>query len=1020
MKKLLLLIFMGVFLAGGLMAQKTVSGTITSTDGDPLIGVNIMEKGTTNGTITDIDGNYSLTVSDGATLVLSYTGYEEQMIEVDNASTFSMSMSEGTTLDEVVVTALGIERNEKALPYSVTKIGGDKTAVAKEVNVGNALAGKIAGVNVSNPATGAGGSTRIVIRGNSNISGNNQPLIVVDGVPINNQNLGSAGMWGGQDWGDGLSSLNADDIESITVLKGNTAGALYGYRADNGVIQVKTKKGTKRSGIGVEFNTNFQTASFVDNTDFQREYGHGNRGAAPVNEADALANGLQSWGGRLDGSNVLQFDGVSRPYSNVGSNLSRFYRTGSTFTNTLSFSGGGDDYGFRFSASSLNNKGINPNSTVNKKTISTNTFGSFGKWTASVSGSYIFDDTQGRPNTSDAPGNENYAAMLLPSSINIEDLRGTTDKLGANEDGTEILWNDNVFITNPYWSAYQFEKNNQRNRLFGNVAIGYEFMEGLTLQGKVGMDRINERRRNLTPYGTGFSAFGQLQEGNRDLQEINLEATLRYVTDINDDVGLDLLLGGNQQKNRDESLGGGGNNFNVPYLHTVTNLANQSINYGFSQYQVNSLFGQAQVSLMNQLYVTATGRQDYFSTLTNPDGSDSENSVFYSSLGVSYDLAGSNLGLPEWLDLGKVRASYATVGGATDPYQLGLTYGIFDQGHLGNPLGGVSNNSVPAANLVPSTNKELELGFDVRLFRGRANLDFAWYSRRTTDGILSASIDPTSGFGSKTVNVGEIANKGIEMLLEFSPVQKNKLRWDVGLNFAHNVNEVVSLLTPEQDGEEVRIGEPRSRNAFIHLVEGLPYSQVMGFVYKRDASGNLELDENGMAQSDTLRAFGTGVHPTSLGISNTLSLGNLSLSFLVDIKAGGKIYNSTNAYAYFWGLHKNTLEGREGGLGQVAAADVQDYYQNIAFGISEEFIEDADFAKLREVIISYKLPSSTMSKLPFSGATLSFAARNLFVLWSKTTNIDPESTYTTDNAQGLEMFGVPVTRTYGLNLNLKF
>lgn len=1011
---------MGVLFTGTLMAQKTVSGTISSADGDPLIGVNILEKGTTNGTITDIDGNYSITVADDATLVMTYTGYEQTEIDVANASSFNFVMSEGTTLDEVVVTALGIERSEKSLPYSVTQLGGEQTAIAKEVNVGNALAGKIAGVNIQRPVSGIGGSTRIVIRGNSNINGNNQPLIVVDGVPINNQNLGSAGMWGGQDWGDGLSSINADDIESYSVLKGNTAGALYGYRADNGVILITTKKGSKRKGIGVEFNSNYQLETLINNYDWQQEYGHGNRGMAPIDQAESLANGLNSWGGALNGGNVLQFDGVSRPYSAVGDNLNRFYRTGSGFTNSLSFSGGGDHHNYRFSVTSLDANGINPNSGLNKKTLSTNTTGSYGKWRASISGSFIVDDTRNRPNLSDAPGNANYVVGVLPANINVLDLQGDPNKLGSNPDGTEMIMNGNVFITNPYWSEYQFEKNNERNRLYGNVAVGYEIIDGLLLQGKIGMDRFNERRRNLTPYGTGYSPFGQLSEGNRTVREINLETTLRYVKDISSTVGLDLMVGGNQQKNQDENLGAGGNNFNVPYLHAINNLSNQSISYGFSQYQVNSLFGQAQISLMDQLYVTATGRQDWFSQLTDPNGGDSENSVFYSSIGLAYDLAGANLNLPSWLDLGKLRASYATVGGATDPAQLTLNYGIFDQGHLGNPLGGISSGAVPPAGLVPSTNKELEIGADIRLFRGKANLDVAWYNRTTVDGILRANIDPTSGYGQKIVNVGEIANRGVEMLLDLAPVQKQNFSWNIGLNFSHNNNEVVSLLTPESDGEQIRLEEARTRNAFIHLVEGMPYSQVMGFVYLKDDNGNLILDDTGLPQADTLRAFGTGVHPTALGINNTLRFGDLSLSFLIDMKFGAKIYNSTNAYGYFYGLHQNTLEGRTSGLGEVAAGDIQDYYQRIGFGISEEHIQDADFAKLREVILAYNVPASVMDRLPIYRASLSFAARNLAVLWKKTDNIDPESTYTTGNGQGLEMFGVPITRSYGLNLNVKF
>lgn len=1007
--------------SASLMAQNRVTGNITDEGGDPLIGVNVLEAGTSNGTVTDFDGNYELTIADGASLEFSYTGYETQTIVVGSQTTIDMVMSEGVNLDEVVVTALGIERKKRALAYSVTELDGDQVATAKEINVGNALAGKVAGVNVSNPATGPGGSTRIVIRGNGNIAGNNQPLIVVDGVPINNDNLGSAGMWGGQDWGDGLSSLNSDDIENISVLKGNTASALYGYRASNGVILVTTKRGKKGQGLQVELNSNFLAETFVDNYDFQREYGHGRNGAKPTTQEEAFAQGLYAWGSRLDGSSVVQFDGTSRPYSDAGDNLSRFYRTGSTWTNNVSLSGGGENVGYRFSMTNLDNKGIMQNSGLDRNTFSAAVNGSTGKWLGSLTGTYVKEETRNRPRLSDSPGNANYTAWSLPPSININDLRGDPNKLGANEEGFELQFNDNVFVTNPWWATHQFVGNNTKDRIFGNASLGYEFIPGLVLQGKVGIDRFTERRTGVTPYGTAFSQLGGINESNRTVQEVNLEATLRYNTDINENVGLDVIVGGNQQKNFDETLGGNGSNFNVPFLHTIRNAANQSISYGFSRFQVNSLFGQAEVSLMNSLYLTATVRQDWFSQLTDPNGRDSENSILYSSFGAAYDLAeGLGDGLPAIFDFAKIRASWAEVGGATNPFQLGLNYGIVGQGHLGIPLGSISNGSVPAAALVPSTSRELEFGADVRMFKGKLGVDIAYYNRETVDGILSASISSTSGYGSKTVNVGKISNKGVELLVNTNPIRTSNFRWDLSVNFAHNDNEVVSLLTPENDGEEIRLEESRTRNAYIHLVEGLPYSQVMGFSYVRDGSGNIALDDDGLPQQGELKAFGTGVHPNSLGINNRFSIGDFNVSFLIDIKTGGKIYNATNAYGYFRGLHNATLEGRESGLGAVAAENVEDYYQRIAFGISEEFIDDADFAKLREIVVGYRIPRRLLQNAPVSDVTLSFAARNLFILWSKTDNIDPESTYTTGNGQGLEMFGVPVTRTYGLNLNVKF
>ncbi|MEM6316675.1 MAG: SusC/RagA family TonB-linked outer membrane protein [Bacteroidota bacterium] len=1021
MKNFLLIVMCFLGTSASLMAQVLVSGTVTGEDGVPLIGVNVLEAGTANGTITDFDGKYELSVPAAASLEFSYTGYEVQTVAVGNQTTIDMVMSEGVNLDEVVVTALGIERKKKALAYSVAEIGGDQVNTAREINVGNSLAGRVAGVNVSNPATGPGGSTRIVIRGNSNISGNNQPLIVVDGVPINNQNLGSAGMWGGQDWGDGLSSINPDDIETMTVLKGNTASALYGYRADNGVIEITTKKGSNTGKINVELNSNFQAETIFDNYDFQQEYGHGQFGQKPATVEEALDRGLSSWGGRLDGSSVVQFDGQSRPYSAVGNNLDRFYNTGATFTNTLSFSGGGKNVGYRFSMADLDNEGIVPNSGLDRQTFSANVNGKSGRWTGSISGSYIKESTRNRPRLSDSPGNANYTAWSLPPSINIDDLQGDPNKLGADPSGSglEFQFNDNVFVTNPWWAAYQFEANNRKERLFGSGSVGYEIIDGLTLTGTVMIDRFTERRRNLTPYGTAYSNLGQLSETQREVQEVNLKATLRYLKDINEDLSLDILVGGNQQKNFDETLGGGGSNFNVPFLHTIRNLANQSVTYGYSQFQVNSVFGSAEIGLFNSLYITATGRMDVFSQLTDPNGRESENSIFYPSVGVSYDL-GEGLDLPNSVDLAKFRVAWAEVGGATDPYRLGLQYGIFGQGHLGNPLGGISSGQVPPLALVPSTNQEFEVGFDVSMFAGRLHADFAYYDRKTTDGILSAAISPTSGFGSKTVNVGEITNRGVELLVEVQPVRKDNFRWNLGLNFGYNDNEVVSLLTPEADGEEIRLEESRTRNAYIHLVEGLPYSQVMGFEYARDASGNIVLDDQGLPVQGDLRAFGTGVHPTNLGINNSFNIGDVNVSFLVDIKTGAKIYNATNAFGYQRGLHKETLEGRETGIGAVAPEDVQNYYGRIGGSISEEFIDDADFAKLREVIVGYRLPRRVMESLPFQSVTLSFAARNLLVLWSKTDNIDPESTYTTGNGQGLEMFGVPVTRSYGLNLSVKF
>jgi TonB-linked SusC/RagA family outer membrane protein len=1025
MKNFTLLSLLLLLFALPAMAQKTVTGTVIGEDGEGLIGVNVIETGTTNGMITDIDGKYSITVADNASIEFSMIGYSTSIVKVGNQTTINVTLDEGVALDEMVVTALGIERSKKSLGYSVTEVSGEDFTEAREINVASSLSGKVAGVNVSRTSTGPAGSTRIVIRGNSSISGNNQPLYVVDGVPIDNSNLGSAGMWGGQDWGDGIQSINPDDIETMSVLKGNTAAALYGFRAANGVILITTKSGKgKGKGIGIEFNSNFVGESVLDFRDFQTQFGHGANGLKPTTEADAIANGLISWGGRLDGSNVLQFDGVSRPYSDVGSNLDRFYRTGSTFTNTLSFTGGNEDFNFRASASNLDNKGIVPNSGLTRRNFTLKANARLGeKWNATMSGTYINENVQNRPRLSDSPGNANYTVWTLPASINVDNLKGDPNKLGADPaTGEEFKFNDNNFVTNPWWAAEQFEANNTRNRLLGNFQLRYDILDDLYIQGRAGVDTWFDRRRNLTPYGTAYSPRGQLSEEQRTFQELNLELILGYNKQISENVSLNLIAGGNQLRNGIETLSAGGSNFNVPFLHTVRNLANQSPGYGISEFQVNSVFGQAEVGLFNALYITGTVRNDWFSTLTKATG-DSDNSKLYGSAGVSLVLS-DVVDLPDFISFAKVRGSWAEVGGATNPYQLSLNYAIFGQGHLGNPLGGINNGSVPNANLVPSTSTETEFGLDLRLLEGRLGVDFAYYNRSTINDILSATISSTSGYGSKSVNVGEITNKGVELLITATPVQTQDMRWDVSFNFANNQNEVAALLTPENDGEDVRVDESRTRNAYIHHVEGLPYSQIAGFGYARDASGNIQYDDNGYPQQGDFQFFGTGVHPTTMGLNNSVSYKNLTLSFLIDMQTGAKIYAATNRYGYSQGLHQNTLQGRDGGAllyGTTIASDqVDDYYGRIAGNITEEFVEDADFIKLRQVVLAYKLPAAIVNKLPVAGVSLSLTARNLALLWSKVDNIDPESTYSAGNAQGLEMFGVPQTRSYGVNLNVKF
>lgn len=1013
-----------MLLAFPLVAQQTVSGTVTSDDGESLIGVNIIEKGTSNGVLTDLDGNYSIKVAEDATLVFSYTGFETQEIAVGNQTAIDLVLSAGVNLDEVVVTALGIEKNKKALTYSVSEVEPTGFAEAREMNVVNSLSGKVAGVNVSTTASGAGGSSRVVIRGNNSLSGTNQPLYVVDGIPIDNTNLGSAGMWGGSDGGDGISSINPEDIESISVLKGASAAALYGYRSANGVVMITTKGGSKRKGIGVEFNTSLRTESLINTYDFQREYGHGRNGTAPTTVDQALEEQLYAWGEPLDPNrSVMQFDGVERPYGDAGDNIDRFYETGLTHINTLTLTGGSDKVNFRFSASNLDNTDILPNSGLVRRNFTLRTNAQLSdRLSATVSAMYVNETANNRPRLSDSPGNANYTAWSMPATINVETLKGDPNKLGAAEDGTELQFNDNVFVTNPYWAAHQFDNDNKKDRLLGKVQLQYDIGAGLYARGKIGLDRFTNRTRNLTPFGTAFSPLGQLSEGQQEVQELNTELLLGYDRDLSDNISLSLFAGGNQQRNFSESLGGSGNNFNIPFLHAIKNLQNQTVNYSFGEWQVNSLFGSAEVGLMRAIYVSGTYRNEWFSTLTSPTGSgEGENNQAYYSAGVSAVLS-DLIVMPRAIDFLKLRASYATGSGpgvAASPYQLNLTYGIFGQGHLGRALGGITNGSIPNANLIPLLTKEMEFGLDMRMFTGRLGIDFTYYDRTTENDIISAAVSSTSGFGSKIVNVGEMSNTGIELLLTGTPIKTEDFSWDINLNYAYNDNQVLSLLDPENDAESIRADESRTRSAYIEHVEGLPYSQIGGFTYVRDEAGEIVLDDNGLPQQGEFAHFGTGVAPTMAGFGSTFRYKNFSLNFLIDSRWGGKIYSATNAFAYLRGLHQETLEGRETGIGSIPAEEVEDYYGRI-YNITEQFIYDADYIKLRQVQFTYNLPSSVIERLPLSGVNVGIGARNLALLYSAADNIDPESTYNVGNAQGLEMFGVPSTRSIQFNLGIRF
>ncbi|MCD4737371.1 MAG: SusC/RagA family TonB-linked outer membrane protein, partial [Bacteroidales bacterium] len=703
MKKHFFVTFMLIFsLVGSLFAQeRAITGTITSAeDGLSLPGVNVLVKGTSIGVMTNADGQYTITVpSDAQTLEFSYIGMIPQEVVIGSSSVIDVVLQLSVqALDEVVVTALGIRKTEKSLGYSVTEVSGDNFVEARETNIANSLVGRVAGVNVSKQATGPAGSSRVIIRGNTSLTGNNQPLYIVDGVPIDNRNLGAAGMWGGTDKGDGISSLNPDDIETMSVLKGGSAAALYGSRASNGVILITTKSGKKSKGLSVEVNSNYTFDKGVSYLDYQTEYGQGTKGHAPTNLAEANQDGpgganlhTQSFGGILNDASVIQFDGVSRPYSYAGDPMDQFYRTGSTFTNTVSLLGGNEAANFRVSASDLSNESIIPNSGLKKNTFNVNTNFKLSKFSGSIAGTYIMEDVKNSPRVNDVPRNVNMAIRYWPTSVPVNIAEGDPDKIGADPvTGLELLPSYNTWGGNPYWAAYQSVNDRTKDRMLGNMRLRYDPTDWLFIQGRMGLDKYFTSITDITPTGQAYSPAGSMALQFREYTQTNNELIIGLDKALDMGLGINAMVGANMMESSMEYRAQNGSVFAIPFFHSIQNTTNKSHSVSQVNDGINSVFYSAEVSY-NSIYLTTTGRQDWFSTL---DGA----SIFYPS--VSLSAVVSDMVDISAIDFLKVRGAWSQVGGATTPYATSFNYALGNP-HLGNAQGYINGNVVPNKELVP-------------------------------------------------------------------------------------------------------------------------------------------------------------------------------------------------------------------------------------------------------------------------------------------------------------------------------
>jgi len=1032
-------------------AQTTVVNgqCLSSEDNSPIPGATVLIKGTSSGTVTDLNGRFSISASSNDVLILSFIGFVSQEVPVGNHSVINIALvPDVKALSEVVVTALGIKRDAKALGYAISQVGGNELATAKEINVINSLSGKVAGVDISTSTAGPSGSSRVIIRGNSELSGNNQPLYIIDGVPMDNTQAGGAGMWGGYDLGDGLSSLNPDDIESVSVLKGASAAALYGSRASNGVIMITTKSGVKQKGIGVEFTSNYTAEKVLSRfDDYQKVYGQGRDGLLPMENNN---NNTQSaWGPQLDPNLTLQiYNGETKPYGLVNDNILSFFRTGSTLTNNIAFSGGTDNATVRVSVSDMRNKDIVPNTGMGRNTFLINSSMKLGsKITVNGKVNYIAEKVDNRPALSDNPNNVGLAIIGIAPNFDQRWLaEGYKDAYGRYVD-----WNGNTYRINPYWSTNDMTNTSRRNRVIGFLQMNYDFTKWLSFQLRGGTDYYDFRYTNFMPKGTPLWETGALQEQTNHIAENNYEGLLKFNKEISEDFFLSAFAGGNIMHRRAEFQTNTGSGIVLEGIEAITNFTTQSNDYNLVRKQINSLYGAVQTGYKDTYFLDATIRNDWTSTLSKGN-----NSYYYPSVSGSFVFSNLiNKNTP--LSFGKVRASWAEVGGDTDPYQLSLTYGLKTFSLLGKPLGEIANTSVPNLQLKPTRTYSYEFGTDLRFLQNRIQLDLTYYSKKTTDQILPLIIPATSGYNTAIINAGEITNKGVELMLKGSIIASPRFSWDIIGNFARNINQVVKL---HEQVKEYTLANARWAGAAVMAQEGETFGTIVGKKLLRDPNGNVIHTAAGLPMfGSEQEILGKGTYDWTSGITNVIAYKGFRLSALVDMKVGADVYSMSSAIAHTNGSSTETLEGRAGwytseearlaagvspadwqptggyvgqGVVNVGTAENPVYETNTAFvnpqsywgtflsNSPEPFIYDATYAKLRELTFGYTFPSALFSKTPIQGASISFVGRNLFILYSNLPNIDPESSYNNGNGQGLEYGSIPSRRSFGVNFSVRF
>lgn len=1051
MRKIILLL--GVFLLGisFTFAQKTITGKVTSKDdGSTLTGVTVAVKGTTTATFTDAAGTYKISVpATATTLSFSFVGMKTQDIEIGTQTTIDVVMeSSSTNLEGVVVTALGISKDKKSLGYSVQDLKGVELVQAKELNIVNSLSGKVSGIQVTNSSGAVGASSRILIRGVSSLSGNNQPLFVVDGVAISNEEFGNVNGYGanttsgsntgGANRGNGVADINPDDIESVSILKGPNAAALYGSQAANGVILITTKAGSLSSklgtstGLGIEIGNSTTFEKPLRLPKFQNEYGQGAEGVFSF--VDGAGGGIkdgvdESWGPKLDaGLLIPQYDspivnGVreATPWISHPNNIKDFLVTGANTTTNFAITGGNKDAKFRVSYTNLYQKGMLPNTNYKKNTLALGgSANPTDKLNFSGAANYVMANSDNMPGIGYDAQNVFQQFIWAARQVNYPDLKDY-----YNADGTKYNWNYN-YHNNPYFTLYENTNKLDRDRIYGNAKVSYKFLNNLSAFIRTGIDNYNNLNTARCAWGDIDHPYGYYYEGLSTFRKITNDFLVLYNTTLSKDFGMELNFGGSRMNQDYHETYGAADELAVKGVYTLANsrvpLRTTSL---IKRKAINALYGSAEWTYKDAIYLDFTGRNDWSSSLPA-----SNNSYFYPSVSLSSVLTDLLKVESKALSYAKLRVGWAKVGSDTDPYSLLPTLSFGDGWNSSTIyMNQYVPNNLPNPDLKPQFVNSTEIGAEVNFFMNRISLDMDYYISKTINQIISIPVSAASGYTSKNINAGEIDNKGVEVTLGLVPFKSdnNGFSWNIDINFAKNKNEVVKLA---EGVEQYELGSYWDLK--IMAIPGQPYGALYGADFLRDPDGNI-INVDGIPQKGELKILGNYQPDWTGGINNEFSFKGITLSSLIDIHKGGDIYCMTNAWGRYAGALEETLIGREGGIiGAGVKADgnggyvpndvvvTAEEYNHAAFtnSIPAGSIFDASYIKLREIKIGYTFKQ--VLGLPVKDLSISLVGRNLAILYSKIPHVDPETSFNSGNVQGIEFGQLPSATSYGFNISMKF